>query len=321
MADNTVIDQIVAIKAGTVLMTENERSRKMYIIKEGKVRVFKTYMNQKVTLAVLGSGEIFGELSFFDAEPRSASVEALTDIRVLVIDGDKDLSMLPNWIMPIFKTIVNRFRAADQQLALLQSVYEFQKKGMKVDKISQNIYLEVERFIKSIKLLYADYTGNSKDMVVEGFLYDINDMLGECQIPFKVFWKGLCEHNFIDAGDGQHLNINIDYLDKFNDFLKTEVQTERYLLLSHTSIAILNRLMSYSKMQQTTAGMGLKSISFQDIGIKNIPLYEEGLKELADKGLVDKETGNLAGEDEDIIRLYTFQSILKMFDHTVMNMD
>ena len=43
----------VAFEAGQLIVRENQLSRKMYIILSGKVRVFKTYMNRKVTLAVL----------------------------------------------------------------------------------------------------------------------------------------------------------------------------------------------------------------------------------------------------------------------------
>src|SRR5690242_1247163 len=77
------------IKAGTKLITENEISQKMYVIVKGKARVYKLYLGQRITLAVLGDGELFGEMGFIDAQPRSATVEAITDMEVMVIDGSK----------------------------------------------------------------------------------------------------------------------------------------------------------------------------------------------------------------------------------------
>jgi CRP-like cAMP-binding protein len=76
---------LVTYPASTILVTEGEYSRKMFVIKKGRARVFKTYLGQKVTLSILGAGEVFGELSFFDAEPRSASVEALTELTALTL--------------------------------------------------------------------------------------------------------------------------------------------------------------------------------------------------------------------------------------------
>jgi len=59
----------LTFKPGTRVICENEVSRKMFIIRKGKARVYKTYLNHKITIAVLGEGEVFGELGFFDAQP------------------------------------------------------------------------------------------------------------------------------------------------------------------------------------------------------------------------------------------------------------
>jgi CRP-like cAMP-binding protein len=70
----------------------------MFVIKKGKVRVYKDYMGKKITLAILGTGEIFGELSFFDAKPRSATVEAISPLEVFIVDGKEakeQMSSLP----------------------------------------------------------------------------------------------------------------------------------------------------------------------------------------------------------------------------------
>ena len=56
---------VIDVPVGTQLIVENETSRRMFIIRKGNARVFKNYLGKKVTLAVLGEGEVFGELSFF----------------------------------------------------------------------------------------------------------------------------------------------------------------------------------------------------------------------------------------------------------------
>src|SRR5690606_31181547 len=150
-------EKITRFDAGTVLVREGDHSRKMFIIKDGKVRVYKTYMNQRITLAILGKGEVFGELSFFDAEPRSASVEALTDIQAVVIDGETvshEIKGLPKWIFPILRTTFQRFRDIDQKMAVLQSMNEYQKKAFKTDNVGKTVYLELLRFLKTLRLLF-----------------------------------------------------------------------------------------------------------------------------------------------------------------------
>lgn len=121
-------NKIKKFNTGDILIKENDMSRKMFIVKKGKVRVYKTYFDRKVTLAVLGAGEIFGELSFFDAEPRSASVEAVTPLEVVVFDGNEaksEIEKLPTWVTSVFKSVFYRFRELDNKITVLQSMHDF----------------------------------------------------------------------------------------------------------------------------------------------------------------------------------------------------
>ena len=69
----------------TVLITEGERPESLYIILEGKVRVYIGDANgREVVLSVLGPGEYFGEVAF-DQGPRSASVITLEPCKLMVV--------------------------------------------------------------------------------------------------------------------------------------------------------------------------------------------------------------------------------------------
>ena len=70
---------------GESILLEGERGREMYIIRSGRVRIFKVIDGREVTLATLGQGEFFGEMSLLEDEPRSASVQAIAQTRLLAI--------------------------------------------------------------------------------------------------------------------------------------------------------------------------------------------------------------------------------------------
>ncbi len=71
---------------GTVIFAEGQIGDHMYVIVEGKVKLGHASPDGRESLmAVLGPGEIFGELSLFDPGPRAASATALTDARVLAL--------------------------------------------------------------------------------------------------------------------------------------------------------------------------------------------------------------------------------------------
>jgi len=68
--------------AGTAVVTAGETGHTMYIIAAGRVRVH----DGDITLAELGQGELFGEMTVLDEGVRSATVTALEACRLLTID-------------------------------------------------------------------------------------------------------------------------------------------------------------------------------------------------------------------------------------------
>jgi CRP-like cAMP-binding protein len=72
----------ITVDAGATLMHEHDIGREAFIIAEGLAEVIVG--NELV--AVLGPGEIVGEMSLLDNEPRSATVVARTSLRILVMD-------------------------------------------------------------------------------------------------------------------------------------------------------------------------------------------------------------------------------------------
>lgn len=71
---------------GTIIWEEDSVEQGLQIIEHGKVRVTKrTKEGQRQTLAQLGAGKFFGELSLLDGRNHSAEMEAVDDTKVLVI--------------------------------------------------------------------------------------------------------------------------------------------------------------------------------------------------------------------------------------------
>lgn len=83
------IDWIIAsgmieeIVAETVLIEEGSPSDYLYILLEGEVVVSVNVLENAKEVATLGTGEVFGEMSFIDGRPPSATVETSKDSLVL----------------------------------------------------------------------------------------------------------------------------------------------------------------------------------------------------------------------------------------------
>ena len=74
----------ITIAKGDVLFHEGQLGDRMYIITGGKVKLGHTAPDGRESiLAVLGPGELLGELSLFDPGPRTATAVALTGLTAL----------------------------------------------------------------------------------------------------------------------------------------------------------------------------------------------------------------------------------------------
>ena len=72
------------VTAGTILIREGKQIDAMYVLLEGRLSVWIDDRGKR-ELAQLGAGEVVGEMSFVDARPPSATVEAMSDSVVLTI--------------------------------------------------------------------------------------------------------------------------------------------------------------------------------------------------------------------------------------------
>ncbi len=82
-----------AYEAGTTLIAEGDTGLGLLVITQGTADVFKGHGEDRVRLATLGRGDVVGEQSLIDDEPRSASVIAREDTTCLLITrtGFQDL--------------------------------------------------------------------------------------------------------------------------------------------------------------------------------------------------------------------------------------
>ncbi len=71
---------------GTLIFSEGDASDGMFLIREGQVKVFMSDESGKeMQIALLGPGEIVGEVASLDGQPRTASVSAVQNTKVAKI--------------------------------------------------------------------------------------------------------------------------------------------------------------------------------------------------------------------------------------------
>ena len=73
---------------GEVLFEEGDKANEAYLVLEGKIEIYRQKGNEQVVLATLGRGDILGEMSLIDNQPRMASARALEGTKLTVITRD-----------------------------------------------------------------------------------------------------------------------------------------------------------------------------------------------------------------------------------------
>jgi len=110
-------------KKEAVIVSREEPGVSLFLIVKGKVKVvLYGPSGREVILSMLKDGEFFGEMSLLDGKPRSASVVAITDSEVLMLDRADFVRFVetkPSVALSILGEMSRRLREADQKIGSL----------------------------------------------------------------------------------------------------------------------------------------------------------------------------------------------------------
>lgn len=112
-------DYSVELKPEDYVFREGELGTEMYIIHEGRVAILQTVGGEEQQLAVFEKGDFFGEMSLLEDLPRTAAAKALTDAKLLQINGATFSQMLrdhPEIAIRMMRKLSRRLRETDRLL-------------------------------------------------------------------------------------------------------------------------------------------------------------------------------------------------------------
>ncbi|MCX6388512.1 MAG: Crp/Fnr family transcriptional regulator [Solirubrobacterales bacterium] len=109
-----------AFPSGTAIFHVGDPGEACYVIRSGHARAIGEHPDgRQITLGNFGPGDIFGEFSLFDAETRSATVEALDDVETLAILGSDLKAQVvanPELGLALASALARRLRIANQRI-------------------------------------------------------------------------------------------------------------------------------------------------------------------------------------------------------------
>ncbi len=175
-----------------VVFLQEDESNSVYIVLSGKVKVvIDDEAGREIVLAMLGTGEYFGEMAVLDGISRSATVITTEPTDMLIIHRDDFKNILtahPDMVFNLLKVLLARLRRADQTIEnlALKNVH-----GRVANLLMQFAVPRNGNWILEQRMTHqeiANMVGSSREMV--------SKIMGE----------------FVDAGDitieKKHININ-----------------------------------------------------------------------------------------------------------------
>ncbi|WP_204140632.1 Crp/Fnr family transcriptional regulator [Halomicronema sp. CCY15110] len=124
----SIMDELSFPERHTIL-TEGHEGRALYIVVKGQVKVHR---ENGQTLAELDAGACFGEMSLFDAEPRSASVTTLEECDCLILTQNQlyeAIDETPGIAINIIRLLSRRIRELNKDLQEKRATPEPQRES------------------------------------------------------------------------------------------------------------------------------------------------------------------------------------------------
>lgn len=115
------LEQLGAVRRyrrGDVLFHQGDDAGAVVVLRGGHVKATMLDDGREVILGFPGPGELLGELSAVDGQPRSATVRAIDDVEAFVVPGSAFRAFLerrPRIALVLLRAVAERLRESDRQ--------------------------------------------------------------------------------------------------------------------------------------------------------------------------------------------------------------
>ena len=108
------------VQPGVEIVAPGTGADRVYLVRQGRVRVSRISPDgRELTLAIIGPGEILGEVALLDGGDRTATAVAQTQVRLIGLDRGRFLNAIaghPEHALRLIAALCQRLRQADQMV-------------------------------------------------------------------------------------------------------------------------------------------------------------------------------------------------------------
>ena len=253
------------LKAGEVLFNDGDVADSLFIIQKGQLRLFKPKGKGFIEITVLRTGEVLGEMAFFDEDgsgrKRSASAAAMVPTDVIEISFTafaKTMSALNPWFKTIINTLATRLRKTNLRIKELES-NSTQQYGSKSGEYE---FLRSSEVIKVLSTLFLVYKSHGEKHELGTSIHkrtlDLygTDIYTIQDVKFDAVLFALRDMGWLTIANDQDTNPyvfilhNLDQLRSLFIFYNTEkhLPTEKRMKISVNCEAFLDKIIQHATL-------------------------------------------------------------------------
>lgn len=196
---------LISFGQGDVLFHEKDVADCLYIIKEGKIRLYRPKGKGFIELAILKKGEVFGEMAYFNAKDarRSCSAASLGATKVIQIhfnSFNKAMTSLNPWFKKIIFTMADRLRDSNDLIKSMESnsVAYSRTKISHYKFFNNSDLVKLLNYFVSIFESYGSFSEQGIVLKKETLDYHILDIFNISEIKYEEFVRIMSELGYLN---------------------------------------------------------------------------------------------------------------------------
>lgn len=104
------------VSKGEIIFREGEYGDEIYLLKKGRVKIYREINGDEKVLAVLEGGSVFGEMAVIENDTRSASAQAIVKSELIIVDRSALLDKIKenSFIRYLISSLISRLKKVNE---------------------------------------------------------------------------------------------------------------------------------------------------------------------------------------------------------------
>ena len=199
----------------TMIFAEGEPGEEIFIIKSGSVKIAKVTKDKEVLLAVLRTGDIFGEMALLESKPRGANAIAYEDCEIMAVNRtnfDHMIKTQPQLIARLTTMLAERIWLTHKQLANTRI-------NDSLGRIYDMLFVQLEK-----KHINPD---DDRSYTFDFSTKELIDMAGLSQNDGNLAIQKLLQNRFVDLVQGRLCITDVPRFSKQTTSYLKNLETEK----------------------------------------------------------------------------------------------